>query len=221
MKCQTCNKKFIKKKLSQKHCSQKCYFNRMPKVKIICETCNKSFYALSRLNRKYCSTKCMYSNEKYKVQKNLSTSLHWKEFGHPRGALGKTWEWTKESKLRFSKSPSRKKRKHLTFEHCQKISKVNRGPMNYFWIDGRSREKNPYPEEWSETLRRRIRERDHYTCQLSGKKSANCVHHIDYNKKNCDPNNLITLSLSSNSKVNSNREYWTAYFRELNFQKVV
>ena len=39
------------------------------------------------------------------------------------------------------------------------------------------------------------------------------VHHIDYDKKNLDMNNLISLCNSCHTKTNYNREYWINYFR--------
>jgi len=36
--------------------------------------------------------------------------------------------------------------------------------------------------------------------------------HIDYNKKNCNPDNLITLCHSCHSKTNHNRNYWVKKF---------
>lgn len=86
------------------------------------------------------------------------------------------------------------------------------GEKNPNWNGGTSFE--PYPVDWTEALRRSIRERDHYICQLTGL-YGNEVHHIDYDKKNCVPKNLITLSHNSNTKVNKNREYWTNYFKNL------
>ena len=34
------------------------------------------------------------------------------------------------------------------------------------------------------------------------------VHHIDYDKKNCVSNNLITLCIPCHMKTNYNRSYW-------------
>jgi len=83
------------------------------------------------------------------------------------------------------------------------------GENSFSWRGGISFE--PYSVDWTETLRRSIRERDHYICQLCSK-YGNTVHHIDYDKKNCNPTNLITLCGGCNSKVNSSREYWSEYF---------
>ena len=39
------------------------------------------------------------------------------------------------------------------------------------------------------------------------------VHHIDYDKKNNDPKNLISLCRKCHMKTNKNRKYWTKYFQ--------
>lgn len=65
-------------------------------------------------------------------------------------------------------------------------------------------------------LRRAIRERDNYICQMCSAlqdKYAFSVHHIDYDKKNCNPDNLITLCRSCHAKTNQKRKYWIEYFR--------
>ncbi len=70
-------------------------------------------------------------------------------------------------------------------------------------------------------LRPIIRKRDNYTCQncnmieeehisVFGKEL--CVHHIDYNRQNCDKDNLITLCNQCNIRANYNRNYWQKYF---------
>jgi 5-methylcytosine-specific restriction endonuclease McrA len=67
----------------------------------------------------------------------------------------------------------------------------------------------PYSVDWTTTLKISIRQRDRYTCQICGKQqgdNAFSVHHIDYNKQNCNPENLITLCNSCHSKTNYNRK---------------
>jgi len=66
-------------------------------------------------------------------------------------------------------------------------------------------------------IRPKILKRDNYTCSKCGQygtKNHNIltVHHIDYNKGNNKKSNLITLCQKCNSQVNSNRDYWYAYF---------
>ena len=72
----------------------------------------------------------------------------------------------------------------------------------------------PYSPEWTVALRRSIRERDDYTCQVCGKPESFDVHHIDYDKENCGPANLITLCRSCHIRTNHRRGYWTKVLRE-------
>jgi hypothetical protein len=63
----------------------------------------------------------------------------------------------------------------------------------------------PYSVDWTNTLRRSIRERDKYICQICHELQGDIafsVHHIDYNKKNCNPGEKC------HPKTNHNREYW-------------
>ncbi len=91
------------------------------------------------------------------------------------------------------------------------------------WQGGKSFE--PYPLGWTNTFKEQIRYRDGYKCQLCGVPEVECtrklhVHHIDYDKQNVDPNNLISLCLSCHIKTNRNREYWTIFFKKVNiYQK--
>jgi 5-methylcytosine-specific restriction endonuclease McrA len=93
-----------------------------------------------------------------------------------------------------------------------------RGKDHYNWQGGIS--KNSYPNYWTETLRRSIRERDCRTCQICGKIQEDYdfdIHHIDYDKNNGDPRNLITLCRNCHLKTNGkdkNRNYWLNYFKE-------
>jgi hypothetical protein len=107
--------------------------------------------------------------------------------------------WSKESRLKLSKS--------------MKGKRV--GPLNPWWRGGIW--KDPYSINWTETLRRSIRERDKYSCRICGKMQSDKafdIHHIDYNKLNCNPTNLITLCHSCHVKTNNNREKWIIFFNE-------
>jgi len=78
------------------------------------------------------------------------------------------------------------------------------------WQGGKSFE--PYGAYWTEEYKAAIRQRDNFTCQLCGKYPAFDVHHIDYDKKNPDPEMKIVLCRGCNVKVNFNRDYWKNYF---------
>ena len=96
-----------------------------------------------------------------------------------------------------------------------KNSEAHIGDKHPRWLGGISF--IPYPINFNEKLKRYIRERDSYICQLCRASQENlnkklCVHHIDYDKNNISSNNLLSLCPSCHGKVNSNREYWTNYF---------
>ena len=84
------------------------------------------------------------------------------------------------------------------------------------WNGGTCNE--PYIYGWKQ-IKDVIRVRDNHTCQECGVPETECVrrlcvHHIDYNKKNCSHNNLISLCLLCHIKTNKNRDMWTKYFKE-------
>lgn len=71
----------------------------------------------------------------------------------------------------------------------------------------------PYPFSFNEELRKLIRKRDGYKCQWCRISQNKCkrkldVHHIDKNKNNLNPNNLISLCRSCHITIhNSGGEY--------------
>ena len=113
-----------------------------------------------------------------------------------------------ETRLKISNSLTGKEHKKGKFSHAYK------GGMST----------TPYPIEFNKKLKRRIRERDNFTCCLCGKTEREeleefnrvlSINHIDFNKKNCAENNLNTLCCRCNTKINRDREHWTEYFNNL------
>ena len=112
--------------------------------------------------------------------------------------------------------------KEETKEKMRNLMKgKNCGIKNGMWQDGISFE--PYGLEFNNELKEQIRKRDNYICQkckmleIESLKKWNkklSIHHIDYDKKNNDKGNLITLCQKCNTGVNGNREYWTQYFQK-------
>jgi len=93
------------------------------------------------------------------------------------------------------------------------IHNINQKRMNNFnWKGGTSFE--PYGEEFNRELKEQIRKRDNYICQYCNIKQSRKnfpIHHIDYNKKNNKPENLITLCGKCHSKSNGKRLYWKSF----------
>lgn len=162
-------------------------------IKKICQQCKKTFLIIPSISkrRKFCSLDCKKKGMKGRI------------FGHKfqKGIL--VWN----------------KGKHWSKEHRKKLSEIHKRNPNRFWLGkkgnqvgekhwnwqgGKSYEK--YPQDWTITLRRSIRERDNYTCQKCKKQQGDIafiVHHKDYDKKNCNPENLITLCRSCHLLVHN------------------
>ena len=103
-----------------------------------------------------------------------------------------------------------------------------KGEFNVRWNEGSSTQ--PYPFIFNDELKEKIRNRDEYTCQkcniaeeehltVYGKVLG--IHHIDYNKQNCQDENLITLCNECNLRVNVNQNHWKEYFKKLLIKKGV
>lgn len=90
------------------------------------------------------------------------------------------------------------------------------------WQNGISFE--PYGLEFNGELKEQIRQRDGYICQKCGITQEECiskydmvlsVHHIDYDKTNNKPDNLICLCPVCHGKTGFDRNNWTEYFRKI------
>jgi hypothetical protein len=96
------------------------------------------------------------------------------------------------------------------------MSEIQRGERGSNWRGGLSF--LPYSTDWTSSLRRAIRERDRYTCQLCGMPQGDIaldVHHVDYDKKNCSPSNLVTLCRRCHGQTHHNRGQWIVLFGEM------
>jgi len=101
-------------------------------------------------------------------------------------------------------------------ETKKKIGLANKGSNNGMWEGGISHEEYP-AIWWNKNFKEMIRDRDNHECQLCGigeNDRKHDVHHIDYNKKNTNPINLITLCRSCHGKTNFNRDEWQLFFNE-------
>ena len=139
-----------------------------------------------------------------------------------RGMLDKyhtieTKEKMKENHADFSGENHPQFGKLKSFETRRKISLAGGGT-------GVPYEFSEYPKEFNSKLKEEIRERDNYECQncdmteeesLIVYRRVLDVHHIDYNKKNCNKLNLISSRQPCNLRFNYNREYWMKYFKEI------
>jgi len=96
------------------------------------------------------------------------------------------------------------------------------GKNNPNWLGGK--DKRNYSWKFNTILKLKIRKRDNYECKNCGMTEEEHfkkyneklhIHHIDYIKKNCNENNLITLCLKCNILANYNRKQWKIKFKGL------
>jgi len=91
------------------------------------------------------------------------------------------------------------------------------GSNNSNWKGGIGIE--PYCDAWADKeYKADIKERDDSMCMNPdcwNTSETLCLHHIDYDKKNCSPLNLITLCASCNARANFSRENHTLYYQDL------
>lgn len=135
-----------------------------------------------------------------------------KHFGHIH---------TEKQKEKISKSLKGKLPKNFDLLHTiyeqKRIKNLRRGKNHPLWSGGF--DKKDYPYTFNKKLKELIRNRDGHKCQVCGApecefKGNLAVHHIDYNKKNININNLISLCKYCHTKTNYNREKWTELFNK-------
>lgn len=133
-----------------------------------------------------------YVNSRQKLQYSCS-------YGHKHSVMLSDW------KYHGSRCPT-----------CAYIKKSGAGHPN--WKGGISCE--PYCDAWADKeYKESIKERDNYQCQnpycfkKQGLASQLSIHHIDYDKKNCGPDNLITLCNSCNSRANFDRQWHKHWYQ--------
>ena len=152
------------------------------------------------------------------VRKKISQKLKGRKFSKQwRRKISESKKGNKVNLGRvFSKEHKRKlgeahKGKKILIQFLYKWKRF--GIKNPAWKGGLSYE--PYSTDWTKILKLSIKQRDNFTCQLckvTQEGKALSIHHINYNKKNCNPNNLISLCRSCHSKTNFNRNYWIKLF---------
>ena len=179
------------------------------KKEIICKNCHKKFKANKSSNRKFCSLKCSIN---YKKNIGLLKGKNNPMYGKPSWCKG----LTKETNTKL-KEISEKMSRIMKKLYKEGKLKPRKGADNPAWKGGISKE--PYPFDFDEELKELIRKRDNFTCQLCGRPQDKeirnyklAIHHIDYNKKNNNHSNLITLCCKCHLKTNHNREKWQDYF---------
>lgn len=93
------------------------------------------------------------------------------------------------------------------------------------WVERYGSDEREYPIEFDNQLKEAIRDRDGRKCAMCRTLEKDCqrnldVHHIDYDKFNCDPSNLVSLCQSCHIKTNYSRPFWTQVFTKYRGRKL-
>lgn len=185
-------------------------WNKKEKIIKKCLICKNEFKVIpSRKERaKYCSKECLNkANKKYKHTIMAKSKISMA--GEGRLLSEKTKAKMINASFKRWQDP----------EYRKKFNKEN----HFNWQGGKSFE--PYGLEFNERLKEQIRKRDNYRCQecskyqedlftKRGRKYKLTIHHIDYNKKNNNSDNLISLCNGCHIKTNFKRKDWTKYFQQ-------
>ena len=111
------------------------------------------------------------------------------------------------------------KGKAVPEEARMKMSISALGPNNPNWRGGIAC--GPYcPIFYDKEFREMIDERDGNEClnPLCWHTTDHCpleFHHINYNKKDCHPSNVLKICKSCNSRANFNKEFWQEHYKEI------
>lgn len=71
--------------------------------------------------------------------------------------------------------------------------------------------RNPYPISFNKKLKELVKERDGNKCVICKRKDKLHVHHINYDKQDSRPENLVTLCKYHHMMTNSDRETWELF----------
>jgi hypothetical protein len=184
-------------------CSRKCFFENRKGTRI---------HDKEELKRMSERTKKLWLNPVYR--KRLSDA-HKGQIAWNKGKKTSSEVIDKLRKSHLGKVMSEITRQRMSDSH----KGLNTGDKNGSWNNGSSF--LPYSTLWTKELREEVRRRDGYICMIcktlkaKGKNNIFHVHHIDYNKKNCDLINLITLCHTCHMKTHHKRDYWKQYFANL------
>lgn len=221
--CAQCGKELLRKpsqirKSNHQFCSCACYHEftknryRVPRKTVSCTYCGQLIVRLSteleRVQNPFCSQKCFQAW----LRENPPSGDRFRQY-NLTVKKGHTWEEIygdeKAARLRQHYSETMVGENNPNYGNH-----VLAGENNPNWRGGTSAE--PYAFEFDAVLKDQIIQRDEYHCQMCrlleqehlqqyGKRLS--VHHIDYDKRNNDPSNLIALCQRCHTKTNHRRQY--------------
>jgi hypothetical protein len=211
--CEVCGAEL---KAGKKYCSRKCYWSISPRFEATCKQCGGAFMTYPSFVKDgqgfLCSTTCKHKwiSENYRGEKsragykNAQKEVACKHCGkaftkyQSQIAAGRGTYCSKSCQVESFRDMMRDQTKTLR------------------WVDGRSF--LPYASTFNRKLKLQIKERDGFACQYCGRCDKLSIHHLDHDKQNNTPANLLTACMVCNIKRNTKknmREDLERYNKEL------
>ena len=193
---------------------RKLYVNQKKTIKEIAKILNVS---ISYIHKRLKKAKINRSNKiKLNFKKIKELYINEKKTTFEIGKILGVSDVTILNRLKEMNIQLRDINKFYKGQHRSPKTEFKKGEKHRYFNNWSSFE--PYGKEFNEELKEQIRIRDNHTCQECGKHQKELkrkldVHHIDYNKKNNNPLNLISLCKKCHVKINGNREHWINYFK--------
>jgi len=170
-----------------------------------CENCREPFLKQKHYLGLFCSKSCAATGKFNK----LYGKKHSEETKH-KISLKKLSFYKNNTHPWLNRKHSEETKHKMSIKACQRI-----GELNPNWKGGISN--YPYCSEWK-YIRKELKESDNNECRNPMCESTSkriTSHHIDYDKQNCRPSNIITLCNSCNCKANKDRDWHKAFYTEI------
>jgi hypothetical protein len=178
--------------------------------KAACIVCGESYLILNKYETKFCSNMCAQAGENNPNYGKHRTENTKKLISDSNKRVQRNW---KNGFPRLGKAHSSETRIKISISNKGKLL----GSKNHFWKGGVSCE--PYCSIWKDReYKESIKFRDGNKCLnpcCNNKSIKLNIHHINYNKKDCSPKNLVTLCNSCNSIANKDRIWHTAWYQAI------
>ena len=197
--CPICNKTFEAVNKKRIYCSEKCFnkhFREKRKIKTACTQCGKEIlqdkYGVGK-HKPFCSKECLSTYQSIVFPSRYPPNTTCIICGKP---------------LRRPKCRAKVKNPTCSYRCGAVRLSLIRGPSHPLY---RGLSDIGYLN-FKKDLKRQIKERDGNQCTMCGDKQKLVVHHIDYDKKNPAPQNLITLCNTCHRYTNHYRWFWKLLF---------
>lgn len=216
--CKQCGKVFVSSKSRAKYgrglyCSKACQYIGIQREQTrTCLVCETPFTVQKSSTKRFCSPACAYQGRSLGLVKRVVTK--------PYRNAGIVSDWRKRQCV-VCKTPfiAHKRTQTHCSKDCARVtqSKRNSGERNYFYKNGKTKEKRSYRgDDWGQ-IRKQVYKRDKWCCRFCGKhcerKEIQCHHIIPYSKgKDNSMGNLVTLCIVCHPKIERNTKKYNAEF---------